>query len=619
MAPVTLPARTTPKRLLLPAIPCLIFLPIIIYLKLLILDADKTGPNDLLNLTQNNNNSLDGISLWDRLNPVTAAQTDDTETVEPSDNQHVDTPGRVITDMNDIDEPFWSEGRCTTLLEVDDTLGEWTGGKCSSRDIKYLHMIKNPGRAIDRAALIEEAIPPDSGALCHSSGKAKTYKYVNSIPGDCMCEINKHVEPDNEKLLFFAPFNIHRVFFGMVRAGTSVSYLPDGLINHLSAKCLKITQHYPSALHFFRKVDMRFWRYTFIMRGIYISDFEECLPGYKEILKCPGPKHWTTLMGAVQGIANKQNLGSTLGRYGDRVGPTCFDKREHIPLTYTLSKPNRCEEFFRVLGQSRKEENLNQWMIKDSGAHQGKGVEILNTKNYQKWLGEYDNGLDCTIRKNYLVQEYLKNVLLLRSHKFDLRMYLFIASAQPKIAYYSPYFVVRLAAKEYDPNVSDISVSLTNRGVASRLGVSMDDAVMDNDKFAQYFVDNGTFPDTNWVPDTLAPKVKKTMAHLVNLLDLSGKFERTHKLFGVDFLVLDNFDVRLVEVNVGPVLYSEPVDTKIKMTTTCGEILAQLPFLDEISTRTIKAGKFEPIFDETLHGPDRFMGLLDETCDKPLK
>lgn len=73
---------------------------------------------------------------------------------------------------------------------------------------------------------------------------------------------------------------------------------------------------------------------------------------------------------------------------------------------------------------------LSQYIRKvAAGSHRGFGVEIVDKEEEAHLRELYKNGSKCGVEgTNYLIQKYITNPLLLDGHKFDFRVYLYIAS-----------------------------------------------------------------------------------------------------------------------------------------------------------------------------------------------
>merc|ERR1712205_65649 len=83
------------------------------------------------------------------------------------------------------------------------------------------------------------------------------------------------------------------------------------------------------------------------------------------------------------------------------------------------------------------------WILKPTGCNRGVGIEVCVARTI---LGRLRKG---TIPKNYLVQSYIKNPLLLNNSKFDIRAYVWVVTTSPLMVLWHPEGYCRLSGAEY--------------------------------------------------------------------------------------------------------------------------------------------------------------------------
>lgn len=289
-----------------------------------------------------------------------------------------------------------------------------------------------------------------------------------------------------------------------------------------------------------------------------------------------------------------QAVTDYMKKYEDR--PQCLNYDKFFPKTLQLFDRAQCKEFFQHLLSPEyaklKEERKILYIKKIPGTHRGEGVQPLDLDEELKVQKQYNNGELCgKIRDNVLMQHYVHNSLLLHGRKFDFRMYLLIASANPIIAYYHDGFL-RVTLAEYDANSKDKKVLLTNLSLNKQIyndvnkGNLYEGKTEEDLKIAQqwsferlqnYLLASGVIKDPNWLDNYLRPEFKKALIHLVRLS--SDKYVRRSEfygLYGVDFMLDTNLNLWFIEANSGPALegYSEPMGKIIsKMITDHFEIV----------------------------------------------
>jgi len=527
---------------------------------------------------------------------------------------------RLPVDPNDPITPLSEDENrtCTSsLYSIPDK--QYQPPECNKKQLKYLKMVKEGRAPVEPHDIHTAVVPPELETVCYNSSipspNRPQFTYIHPIKKSCFCDLAETVDPVPNNLV--GPFNFSRTYVGMHLSGMEVKFLPDGYVNHLTDDCVESMEKYPELLHLYRKIDPRLYKASIFVRGSGTHSFDKCLIGYNEMQRCLGDHRFTAFEDHFGSISKKSILPVTMRDYEEKRGNSCFVFEENLPETFTMSNSRECEMFFSKLNNSREESVLNQWIVKNTATHGGKGVEVVSNSNYNQWLGNFRDGEACSSSSNWnshtLVQRYHTDVATLHERKFDLRTYMFIARGYPRLVYVPKLFYARLAGAKFDASQTDLAVALTNRSYAARMGWSMEDVLMDPKKLNLYMKEHGVSQNDTWVEDILLPNIKRPIAHLANTLDLSESTGKgRYRLFGVDFLVLNDFSLRIIEVNAGPVMYSEPSNVKLGVTTEMGRILSQLSENPMLSSKEITTD-FDVVLDDLLEH-DRFDGVLPTEC-----
>ena len=367
--------------------------------------------------------------------------------------------------------------------------------------------------------------------------------------------------------------------------------------------------------------------------------------------------------------------------YVDR--PQCFNSSKFFPKTWILYLKDQCEDFFTHLNSSEyqqlKKERVIPYIRKQgAGAHMAKGVQPIDEVEEKDIRTIWRNGTLCgKVKKNYIVQTFVHNPLLVEGHKFDFRIYMLIASTNPMILYYHDGFL-RVSVHKYDINSTDKSVLLTNTELSKdafkqaangTLINGMNETELRNfqmwnfTRLENYLLKNRVVSDPNWIENYLRPEFKKAMIHLIRMSQSSfSKLSAVYELFGVDFMLDEDLNLWFLECNSGPVLTGTSEEKEKFMITMIRdhfEIVKGLlrsrnkriityinkvvkemqAFKKKTGTykfkdtdkkqeefRQVIKNKFEPefeplanntwhkIIDENLYGSQRYMNLIEEKC-----
>ena len=186
------------------------------------------------------------------------------------------------------------------------------------------------------------------------------------------------------------------------------------------------------------------------------------------------------------------------------------------------------------------------WILKPSVINKGVDISVVR---------DWDGVLDCLEAtpdiREWVCQRYIPNPLLLAGHKFHLRVYVLCVGALTVHVF--DRILVLLAARGYDANdLDDIYRHLTNTARAAETDG------FDEERFVKMLEDLPSF-----VPGASTGTVRhiKEQVHLITR-DLFRAFENEYtvfapmpqcfELYGLDFLVDDEFRVSLLEANPGP-------------------------------------------------------------------
>ena len=125
-----------------------------------------------------------------------------------------------------------------------------------------------------------------------------------------------------------------------------------------------------------------------------------------------------------------------------------------MPRSFLMDSPHDCLQFFKY-ANSRP---TSSWVLKTSQGYGGDGITILpNLTRLHRDFGT------CQGNGEYVVQEYLSNLLLVEGRKFDVRALVLIAGTTPYLLFHHDGYL-RVSVKEFDPN-GGRAVHLTNSHV----------------------------------------------------------------------------------------------------------------------------------------------------------
>ncbi|XP_013388989.1 tubulin polyglutamylase TTLL4 [Lingula anatina] len=196
------------------------------------------------------------------------------------------------------------------------------------------------------------------------------------------------------------------------------------------------------------------------------------------------------------------------------------------------------------------------WILKPPCFHGGRGIEVI--QRYEQIPRDQRN----------VIQRYITNPYLIDGYKFDLRIYVHIASIDPLRVYIYPDGIVKFATKKFTTGDLDGMIHLTNNEI--------------NTKNPEYTLDHSLKTGHKWSISTLWEYLKKTegidhepiwekIKDIVIKTIITGEPEMYdgvksylkskysgHELLGFDILLDEKMDPWILEVNIAPGILAHP-------------------------------------------------------------
>lgn len=297
----------------------------------------------------------------------------------------------------------------------------------------------------------------------------------------------------------------------------------------------------------------------------------------------------------------------------------CFDVNKTIPFTLVLTDEKQCLAFVEEL----KKPQENQWVYKKAReSHNGQGVALIDKKIAEDLRKYYEEEKKCPDNEEFIAQKYISNPLLINNKKFDLRAYMLIASMDPLLILYHDGFL-KFSAETYNKSSSNPESYLTNTQVA-------EDYLSSKNKTSELFHQSTNFQylfkylqsikklPNSWMDDVLRKKMKQTMLHIVRVnLSRLVKHPGVFELFGLDFLIDEDFNVWFFEVNLTPSIVGSSAEKKVvnkKLIEDVMRLEYARVFNEDFDEVFREVGSFEWVFDGRKNGYQRYAGVFEYEC-----
>ena len=182
-----------------------------------------------------------------------------------------------------------------------------------------------------------------------------------------------------------------------------------------------------------------------------------------------------------------------------------LDQLNLIPKSFLASEESDCFDFFLYAAKRLK----TKWVLKPYGGVCGNGIEFFQDTSSMVTRLNHKCGVKSNWRENqYIIQEYLPNLLLLNGRKFDIRAFVLIARTDPYFLYYHPGYLRVAMAKH--TKAAGREAQLTNTHVQGSIdGFTPEEHFWSFDRLQQY-ISNKSFGNDGFVQAKLEPFIKKT-------------------------------------------------------------------------------------------------------------
>ena len=162
-----------------------------------------------------------------------------------------------------------------------------------------------------------------------------------------------------------------------------------------------------------------------------------------------------------------------------------------------------------------------------------------------------------------VIQKYMENPLLIKGKKFDFRSYMLISCVKPFVTFFNEGYV-RLSLNDYNMEDFDSKegkiTHLTNNSVQKKhpdYKQLKADSILSIDELTAQLKIEGKIENEAEFKDKILSQMKEIMKLIFHqakgkLLQKFGCFE----LLGFDFLIDEDLNLKIIEINVNPALFT---------------------------------------------------------------
>ncbi|KAI6201291.1 Tubulin polyglutamylase TTLL4 [Aphelenchoides besseyi] len=213
-----------------------------------------------------------------------------------------------------------------------------------------------------------------------------------------------------------------------------------------------------------------------------------------------------------------------------------------MPFTYIL--PKDFPQLREYLKDSKK-----HVILKPPASARGRGIQIVSK------IEEVPTDIPL------VAQRYVDNPLIINGYKFDLRLYVYVASLDPLRIYIRKDGLVRFASvklieNDYDNPYQQLTNFSLNK-LAKKNGVqdARSDLKWTLDKFREFVTKENRCWETLWtkIKDIAAKSIVSCLPYVLKQQAAYCEYPFLNReLFGMDILVDSNFEPYILEMNISP-------------------------------------------------------------------
>ena len=189
----------------------------------------------------------------------------------------------------------------------------------------------------------------------------------------------------------------------------------------------------------------------------------------------------------------------------------------------------------------------NIWIMKPSNLSRGRGVTCVDS------LLPIEQSLSATNDSGLIVQKYIENPLIIQNRKFDIRQWVLVTSLNPLIIWMWKEPYIRFGAEDYKmDDLNNIYSHLTNNSIAKHSKQYKKEKKFEGDMWTCFDFEN-YLGSERW--RKIHQKIKNAIicSFYAAHQEIKQRYN-SHELYGYDFMIDEDFNVYLIEVNASPAL-----------------------------------------------------------------
>ncbi|NXL78106.1 TTLL3 monoglycylase, partial [Leptocoma aspasia] len=314
----------------------------------------------------------------------------------------------------------------------------------------------------------------------------------------------------------------------------------------------------------------------------------------------------------------EQHLGVLGHQDIDRKTPspcrTCIDwdrflqqyyrvAHEGTRLVLSREEQERCQNLLRRLEEKLPqlgiEGNLNIWILKPSAKSRGRGIVCTTRLKELLELAKSCTGPPARVCE-WVVQKYVERPLTIFNTKFDIRQWFVVTDWKPLTVWFYRDCYLRFCSRPFSLCHLEPARHLCNVAIQKRYKTSQPDPRVPPDKIwsnKQFQAHLARLGRANAWPRVMVPGMKAAILNALRCArDQVGSRKGSFELFGADFLIGEDFQPWLLEINSCPTMSPSSAVTRRLCANVQRDTLCLV--LDRKDNPTCSIGAFELLYKE---------------------